>query len=413
MEFGFGFGVLGEEIPGPGEGVGYGLVAGEEDGEDFVADLVVGHVLGCVCRWRSASVGFVGAGEEHGEEVAFVGFAVGGGFAVLADEAVDYGVEAGFGSAEFGEAGDGEVEEVFEAGEGDDEVVEAHDGVDFVVDGADVGGDFGVEEGAGYDLERERHAGGGDVDGLAGLPVVAVGGGDGDDLVGVGGDALAMEGGRGDAALADVDGIFGGDEAFAEEDLHAADGALFDEAVGVVDEDFSDVVGVVDEDDGRAHEAVVGDVAVGLEEVLEEADGVAEFDPGLEGVEGKRVAQAGGILRDLGGDAVDVRSGGGSCFQSGCCEAWCSAVVGDSLRRRCWRDDLCGFASMVPSSSDGDDAVGFAGGDLFVVGVDAAVEVVGLALEAVLVGALLSGRCAGCGGGRGGGRLRGAGAGGG
>jgi hypothetical protein len=55
-------------------------------------------------------------------------------------------------------------------------------------------------------------------------------GGAGDDLVAIGGDALAMEGGRGDAALADVDGVVGGDEAFAEEDLHAADGALFDEA---------------------------------------------------------------------------------------------------------------------------------------------------------------------------------------
>ena len=146
-------------------------------------------------------------------------------------EAVDYGVEAGFGAAEFCDAGDGEVEEGFDAGEGDDEVVEAHDGVDLVVDGADVGGDFGVEEGAGYDLEREGHPGGGDVDGLAGLPLVAVGGGDGDDLVCVGGDALAVEGGGGDAALADVDGVVGGDEAFAEEDLHAADGALFDEAV--------------------------------------------------------------------------------------------------------------------------------------------------------------------------------------
>ncbi len=178
------------------------------------------------------------------------------------------------------------MEVVFEAGEGDDEVVEAHDGVDFVVDGADVGGDFGVEEGASYDFEREGHALGGYVDGLAGLPSVAVGGGDGDDLIGVGVDALAMEGGCGDATLAEVDGFFGGDEAFAEEDLHAADGALFAVAVGVVDEDVLDVAGVVDEDDGGAHEAVLGDVAVGFVEVLEEADGVAEFDPGAEGVEG-------------------------------------------------------------------------------------------------------------------------------
>jgi hypothetical protein len=30
----------------------------------------------------------------------------------------------------------------------------------------------------------------------------------------------------------------------------------------------------------------LGDVAIGFVEVLEEADGVAEFDPGAEGVEG-------------------------------------------------------------------------------------------------------------------------------
>ena len=152
---------------------------------------------------------------------------------MFADEAVDDGVEAGFGSAELDDAGDGQVEEVFEPGEGDDEVVEAHDGVDFVVDAADVGGDLGVEEGAGDDFERELHAGGGDVDGLVGLPCL-VGSGAGYDLVSVGGDALAVEGGSGDAALTHVDGIVGGDEAFAEEDLHAADGALFDEAGGLV-----------------------------------------------------------------------------------------------------------------------------------------------------------------------------------
>ena len=66
--------------------------------------------------------------------------------------------------------GMGQMEVATRAGHGDEEVVEAHDGVDFVVDAADVGGDFGVEEGAGDDLERERHHGGSDVDGCAGLP---------------------------------------------------------------------------------------------------------------------------------------------------------------------------------------------------------------------------------------------------
>ena len=135
---------------------------------------------------------------------------------------------------------------------------------------------------------------------LAGLPLVAVGCGDGDDLVSVGGDALTMEGGSGDAALTDVDGVFGGDEAFAEQDLHAADGALLDEVLGVGDEDLLDVAGVVEEDDGCAHETVVGDVAVGLEEVFEEPDGVAELDPGPEHVEGQREAEAGDLLGDSG-----------------------------------------------------------------------------------------------------------------
>ena len=57
---------------------------------------------------------------------------------------------------------------------------------------------------------------------------------------------------------------------------------------------LADVVGVVDEDDWGAEEAIVGNVAVGLEEVFEEADGVAEFDPGFEGVEGEGVLQARG-----------------------------------------------------------------------------------------------------------------------
>src|SRR5579871_155038 len=212
---------------------------------------------------------------------------------MFGDEAVDYGVEANFGTAKFYDAGDGEVENGLHAGEGDEEVVEVHDGVDLVVDAADVVGDFGVEEGAGDDLEREGHHGGANVDGLAGLPLVAMGGGADDDLVAVGGDALAMKGWRGDAALTDVDGVVGGDEAFAEEDLHAADGALFDEGGGLSDEDFANVVGVVNEDDRRAHEAVVGDVAISAEKVLEEENGAAKFDPGLVGVEGEGALKAG------------------------------------------------------------------------------------------------------------------------
>ena len=207
------------------------------------------------------------------------------GGAFFADEAVDYGVERFFARRNLRDSGDGEVEVGLELGEGDDEVVEVHDGVDLVVDAADVGVDFGGEERAGDDFERESHGGGGDVEGLAGGDAVAGGGGGGDDLGGVGSDALAMEGGGGDAALAEVEGLLGGDEAFAEEELHALDGALLGEGGDLGDEDLADVVGLVDEDDGGAEELVLGDVAVGAVEVLEEEDGAAELDPGFEGVE--------------------------------------------------------------------------------------------------------------------------------
>lgn len=113
------------------------------------------------------------------------------------------------------------------------------------------------------------------------------------DLIGIGGDALAVEGRGGDAALADVDGIVGGDEAFAEENLHAADGALLDEGGCLGDEDLANVIGFVDEEDGCTHEAVVGDGAVSAVEILEEPDGLTKLDPRFEGVEGQRVRQAG------------------------------------------------------------------------------------------------------------------------
>ena len=161
---------------------------------------------------------------------------------MLGDEAFNDGVEASLGATEADDFRDGQVDEPLHAREGDDEVVDVHDGVDLVVDAADVGGDLGVEEGAGDDLERESHARGGDVDDLVGLPLGGVTLGAGDDLGSVGCDALAMEGRCDDAALAHVVWVVRGDEAFAEKNLHAADGALFDEGGGLVDEDLADVI---------------------------------------------------------------------------------------------------------------------------------------------------------------------------
>src|SRR5262249_27890489 len=143
------------------------------------------------------------------------------GGAMLGDEAVNDGVEAGSGAAGSDDAGDGGMEEVLHGRGGGGGVGEGHGGGELGGDASGVVGDVGVEERTGDDLEREGHHGGGDVDGLPRLPLCGVVSGARDDLVGVCGDALAVEGGGDDAALADVDGVVGGDEAFAEQDLHA------------------------------------------------------------------------------------------------------------------------------------------------------------------------------------------------
>ena len=183
VEFGFRAGVLRQQVPGPGESVGDGLVAGEKDGEDFVANLGVIHAIFA----DGVFVDFVTRGDEHGEEVATVLIGVLLHlFAASRDHAGDDGVEASAGAAELHNAGDGEVEKALEHGERDEKVVETHDGVGLGIDGEDVGGDFGVEEGARDDAERELHNAGVDVDGLPGLPDGGFRGGDGGDLIRVG-----------------------------------------------------------------------------------------------------------------------------------------------------------------------------------------------------------------------------------
>ena len=62
-EAGILFGILGQQEPGPGQGVGGGFVAGEEEGHDFVAELAVGH---------AGLIDFVAGGDELGEQVAAV-----------------------------------------------------------------------------------------------------------------------------------------------------------------------------------------------------------------------------------------------------------------------------------------------------------------------------------------------------
>ena len=96
----------------------------------------------------------------------------------------------------------------------------------------------------------------------------------------VGGDAVAMEGGLGEAALAQVQRLFAGEQAVAE---HKA-GALHDDATvmtrGVADEHLLDERGMVELEDMAAGSAEVNDIAVEAGVGAKKFDGAgAEYLP--------------------------------------------------------------------------------------------------------------------------------------
>ena len=121
---------------------------------------------------------------------------------------------------------------------------------------------------------------------------------------------------------------------------------------------------------------------------------------GRKHVDRKREAEAGDLFGDAWEQRVGKRAGQGGGvggqggdrgFGVGAHASRMDAGTGVSAVPILLRNDgvnffLDFFDAVV--SVDDDDAVGFAGGDLFVLVVDAAVELVGLALEAVFVGAL-------------------------
>ena len=78
-------------------------------------------------------------------------------------------------------------------------------------------------------------------------------------------------------------GAFGRDHAFAEEHLAALDSAFLDEVVILDDEQFANVVRMVEVDDVIPSDLIVSDVAVGVDEMLEERDGIG----GTESAEGE------------------------------------------------------------------------------------------------------------------------------
>ena len=86
MQLRFGAGVLREEVESPGEGVRGRLVAGEKEGDELIADLLLAE---------PAAVTFDVAGlHENLEEIAALAFRIGGDVAfALVDDAVRHLVE--------------------------------------------------------------------------------------------------------------------------------------------------------------------------------------------------------------------------------------------------------------------------------------------------------------------------------
>ncbi len=265
--------MAGDEPKQKGEGVGGGFVAGEQQGEGFVADLAVVH-----------RAGFVRGFEHHAEEIV----AGDSGGAALADHGEDHAIEGGEGAAHGGDGADGQA--LKQAGSGQERegqiVVEDGHGVD---DGLDGGVDVGAEQAAADDAEGELDHGGVELDGPARAPGGGGLAGECDDLGSVAGDAVAVEGGGDEAALTKVEGFLAGEEAVAED----AAGALEDDAAavvrGVADEDVGDGVGVVELElavAARGEEAA--DIAV---------------DAGVFAVEGRRVNGEQGAVEEAVEDA--------------------------------------------------------------------------------------------------------------
>jgi len=103
--------------------------------------------------------------------------------------------------------------------------------------------------------------------------------------VAIGSDALAMKGGRSDAPLAHVEAALAGDEAFAQQDLHAALGALFDEGGGLGDQDLADQLWIIDENDVVGAELVMRNNTVLTDQVLKQQDRVPRAEKAAEQIQ--------------------------------------------------------------------------------------------------------------------------------
>lgn len=266
--------------------------AGDQQCDEFVVDLLVGHGV--------AAVGVLGL-QEHRQQVRLLGGEAG---APGADEVVDGPAQSVVRGREAAVAKSGEL--LPKAGRIDGPVVHAaeHDG--HVV--ADVRGnglvECGREQCGGDDGQGEFNHLLGDVDDLSGLP-------GGDSFVGqprhgsrVVIDLPVMEGRLHQASLAEVEGPFGGGEALTEVVAELLEGAALREVAGVGDHHLVDDLRS-GEDVGRCGAQVDGNDLVVRGEGIEEFQGAP---PHFECVADQRKASGSG------GRGRGVSGGGHMCL---------------------------------------------------------------------------------------------------
>ncbi len=266
VEFGFerngSGGIFCQQIKRPGQSERCSVQSGRHQGDEFIAQLFVAH---------GASILVAGL-EQHGQEVA--GIAVAG--AAFADQAVNERVETAH-----------DVLVVTRAGRRNKVEQEA---VPFPLGGEafhDHGGGFiqainfrrdgRIKKRFGDDLRGQVHHVGMDLAGFTRLPGGEHLAGKIDDDVGVGGDAIAMKSGLGEAALADPMLTLARQQALAKETAHdgrtVADG--FAEIAGLCNKDGLDVPRVVENDGGAVEETDGHEIAVVAGATFEESERIA------------------------------------------------------------------------------------------------------------------------------------------
>jgi hypothetical protein len=256
VEFGFDgverVGVRGEQAECPRERAGGGLVAGEEEGDDVVADFLFGE---------SGAV-FVAGFEQETEQVG----AVGGGPAAFVEHGADHVVYGGDGALETAVGGRGQPDGKRDGALGAVEEFFEEDG-ECLLDVGGAGAEFGAEETAADDGEGEAAHLGGEIEWLRGVggSGVARGGffaGAQHDL-GEGHDAAVVENRLGESAVAAPGVAFGGEQAFACNEADVAGTAgVADVAIGAVLEHGGDERGIADEVVKKRAEAEAGDGAL-------------------------------------------------------------------------------------------------------------------------------------------------------